>query len=124
MTDAALSGPGYDLALNTTAAYWQKAIQNPSRLIEHQIACWGKTLTHFIEAQNVMMHKDFDAAQTSVPLDKRFSNPLWNSHPYFKFTKQQYFHNAEVVQSSIESIDGLETTEKNDLSTFRNKLSI
>ena len=54
-TDAALSGPGHDLALKTTAAYWQEAIQNPSRLIEHQIAYWGKTLTHFIEAQNARL---------------------------------------------------------------------
>ena len=121
-TDAALSGPGHDLALKTTAAYWQEAIQNPSRLIEHQIAYWGKTLTHFIEAQNAMMHKDFDAAETSGPLDKRFSNPLWNSHPYFKFIKQQYLHNAEVVQSSIESIDGLETTEKKRLEYFSKQI--
>ena len=121
-TDAALSGPGHDLALKTTAAYWQEAIQNPSRLIEHQIAYWGKTLTHFIEAQNAMMHKDFDAVETSAPLDKRFSNPLWNSHPYFKFIKQQYLHNAEVVQSSIESIDGLETTEKRRLEYFSRQI--
>ncbi|MDG2295165.1 MAG: class I poly(R)-hydroxyalkanoic acid synthase [Paracoccaceae bacterium] len=121
-TDAALSGPGHDLALKTTAAYWQEAIQNPSRLIEHQIAYWGKTLTHFIEAQNAMMHKDFDAVETSALLDKRFSNPLWNSHPYFKFIKQQYLHNAEVVQSSIESIDGLETTEKRRLEYFSRQI--
>ena len=69
-----------------------------------------------------MMHKNFDAVETSAPLDKRFSNPLWNSHPYFKFIKQQYLHNVEVVQSSIESIDGLETTEKRRLEYFSRQI--
>ena len=84
-TDPALSGPGHDLAIKTTAAYWQGAIQNPSKLIEDQVAYWGKTLTHFIEAQNAMMYKDFDAAAIAGSPDQRFSNPLWHNHPYFKF---------------------------------------
>ena len=39
-TDPALSGPGHDLALKTSVAYWQEAIQSPRKLIEHQVAYW------------------------------------------------------------------------------------
>ncbi|MBT4567818.1 MAG: class I poly(R)-hydroxyalkanoic acid synthase, partial [Marinovum sp.] len=121
-TDPALSGPGQDLAIKTAAAYWQAAAQNPSKLIEHQVAYWGKTLTHFIEAQSAMTNKEIGDEETKAPLDKRFSNPLWHTHPYFKFIKQQYLHNAEAVQSSIEAIDGLEQTEKKRLEYFSKQI--
>lgn len=121
-TDPALSGPGQDLAIKTAAAYWQAAAQNPSKLIEHQVAYWGKTLTHFIEAQSAMINKEIGDEETKAPLDKRFSNPLWHTHPYFKFIKQQYLHNAEAVQSSIEAIDGLEQTEKKRLEYFSKQI--
>ena len=121
-TDPALSGPGHDLAIKTTAAYWQEAIQNPSKLIEHQIAYWGKTLTHFIEAQSTILNNGNEAAETDTQFDKRFSNPLWYSHPFFKFIKQQYLHNAEAVQTAIESVDGLETTEKKRLEYFAKQI--
>ena len=121
-TDPALSGPGHDLALKTSVAYWQEAIQSPRKLIEHQVVYWGKTLAHFIEAQSTMISNDFESEAPSVPLDKRFSNPLWHRHPYFKFIKQQYLHNVELVQSSIESIDGLETTEKKRLEYFSKQI--
>ena len=104
--DPSLSGPGQDLFLKTTAAYWQDAIQNPGKLIEQQISYWGKSLTYFAQVQQAVATGQAIPSESSEPFDKRFANPLWQSHPYFKFIKQQYLHNAEAVMKAVEAVEG------------------
>ena len=74
---AALQGPGHELFTKAATAYVTEMMSNPSRVIEQQIAYWGQSLQHFVDSQ-------------SAPADRRFSDPLWNEHPYFNFIKQQY----------------------------------
>ena len=120
--DPSLSGPGQDLFLKTTAAYWQDAIQNPGKLIEQQISYWGKSLTYFAQVQQAVATGQAIPSESSEPFDKRFANPLWQSHPYFKFIKQQYLHNAEAVMKAVEAVEGLEKTEKKRLEYFSKQI--
>jgi hypothetical protein len=58
-----LEGPGQDLYMKASAAYWNEAMTNPSRLLEHQVEYWGKTLTHFLEMQQNLSHGQFVAPE-------------------------------------------------------------
>ena len=97
--DPALNGPSQDVYLKAAAAYVAEMMQNPSKILEHQIGYWGKSLKHYVEAQQVLAKGEFKAPPDPGPKDRRFQNPLWDSHPYFNFIKQQYLISAFEMQS-------------------------
>ncbi len=47
----ALSGPGPDLMVKASHAYWEEAVKNPARLMAQQVEYWGKSLSHFATLQ-------------------------------------------------------------------------
>ncbi len=118
----ALSGPSQDLYGKAMTAYWQEWVHNPSKILEHQIGFWGKSVTHFVEAQQALAKGKLQAPADPGPKDRRFANPLWDSHPYFNFIKQQYLINATAVQQAVEDIDDLEPVEKKRLRYFARQI--
>lgn len=52
--DPALHGPSQELYLKAAAAYVAEMMQNPSKIIEQQVGYWGKTLKHYVEAQQAL----------------------------------------------------------------------
>ena len=54
--------------------------------------------------------------------DPRFSNPMWQSHPYFSFVKDQYLQNAAALRSAAHSMDGLAAVEQKRLSFFTDQI--
>ena len=52
--DAALDAPNHDLFAKASQAYWSEAMQNPAKVIEHQLAFWSNSVKHFVEAQQVV----------------------------------------------------------------------
>jgi polyhydroxyalkanoate synthase len=118
----ALQGPGPDLMMKTAAAYMADVMANPSKLFEQQVALWGKSLQHFIEAQEQLAKGKFEAPEDSGPNDRRFANPLWDTHPYFNFVKQQYLINADATRDAIEHVEGLEPKDKKRLEFFSGQI--
>ncbi|MGY9048929.1 MAG: PHA/PHB synthase family protein, partial [Rhodobacterales bacterium] len=118
----ALSGPGQDLYGKAMTAYWQEWVQNPSKIIEHQISFWGQSVTHFVEAQQALSKGKLQAPDNPGPKDRRFSNALWDTHPYFNFIKQQYLINATAVQQAVEDIDDMAPVEKRRLRYFARQI--
>jgi polyhydroxyalkanoate synthase len=106
--DVGLEGPGQDLYLKAGMAYWNEAMTNPARLLEHQVEYWGKTLTHFLEMQQNLSHGQFvaPADDPGLPEDKRFANPLWKTHPYFNFVKHQYLLGAKAIEDAVRGLKG------------------
>ena len=49
-----LQGPAPDLYAKATTSYFQDVVHNPSKIIEQQVGYWGKTLQHFVEAQQAL----------------------------------------------------------------------
>jgi polyhydroxyalkanoate synthase len=121
-TPDALNGPDNTLYVKAANAYVQEWLSNPAKLIEQQVGYWGKTMQHFVEAQKALASGKLKAPENPGPSDKRFKNPLWDTHPYFNFVKQQYMINAESIRTAVEAIEDLDPVEKKRLSYFTQQI--
>jgi polyhydroxyalkanoate synthase len=117
-----LDGPSPELYVNAATAYWKEAMANPARLIEQQMGYWTRTVTHFVEAQKALASGKLVAPEDHSPKDRRFSNPLWESHPYFNFIKQQYLINADAIQAAVTDAEDLAPKEKQRLNYFSRQI--
>ena len=118
----ALDAPNQELFTKASKAYFTEAMTNPAKLMEHQMGFWTKTMTHFVEAQQTLAKGKLTAPQDRTPTDRRFANPLWESHPYFNFVKQQYLINAEALQQAVEDVTDMEPREKQRLAYFSRQI--
>lgn len=118
----ALQGPSQDLYLKAATAYMSDVMNNPAKIIEHQIGYWGKAVKHYVEAQQELSKGNLKAPADETPTDRRFANPMWETHPYFNFIKQQYMINAEAVQTAVTGLEGLEPAEKTRLQYFSRQI--
>ncbi len=118
----ALQGPGQDLYMKAAAAYIAEMMANPSKIIEHQIGYWGKSLKHYVEAQQKLAQGKLEAPEDRSPKDRRFSNPLWETHPYFNYIKQQYLFSSEAIQRAVSDLDGLDEKERKRLEYFSRQI--
>lgn len=113
-----LQAPDPALYMRAATAYWTEAMQNPSKLVEQQVAYWGATFKHFVEAQEVLKQGKLAPPVDTTPEDRRFSNPLWKTHPYFNFIKQNYMRSSQAIEEAIAGIDSLDAREKRRLEFF------
>ncbi|MGJ8585008.1 MAG: class I poly(R)-hydroxyalkanoic acid synthase [Marinosulfonomonas sp.] len=121
--DPSLQGPGQDLYMKAATNYMAEAMANPSKLIEHQVAYWGQTLKHYIDIQESLGSGEASTTEKPVKKDRRFSNPLWDTHPYFSFVKEQYLINAKAIDDAVSNIEGLESKDKQRLKYFSRQIT-
>ncbi len=119
---AALDGPNQELFAKAIKAYAQEAVSNPAKLIEHQLEFWTKSVTHFVEAQQALVKGNLSAPEDRSATDRRFSNPMWQQHPYFNFVKQQYLMNAEAITQAVDDVVDMEDSEKKRLRYFSRQI--
>ena len=119
---AELNAPDTEVFVNAANAYMQSMMQNPGKVFEHQLEYWTKSVRHFVDAQNMLMHGKLEAAPDDTPTDRRFSNPLWQSHPYFNFLKQQYMRNAEAIRQAVDDVEGIEGKDRQRLDYFSQQI--
>ncbi|OIQ75546.1 poly-beta-hydroxybutyrate polymerase [mine drainage metagenome] len=120
--DPSLQGPNNELFLKAAAAYMAEMVQNPAKILETQISYWGKSLKHYVEAQQVLAKGKLEAPPDPTPADKRFSNPLWETHPFFNFVKQQYLINAEATHEAVAALENLDPKERKRVEYFTNQI--
>ncbi len=113
-----LQAPDPALYLKAANAYWAEMVRNPSKIVEQQVEYWGKTLKHFVEAQEVLAKGQLAPPEDHTPDDKRFSNPLWKTHPYFNYIKQQYLMSSAAIEQAIADLDTLDARERRRLEYF------
>ncbi|MCF1709067.1 class I poly(R)-hydroxyalkanoic acid synthase [Tabrizicola sp. J26] len=116
--DPALNAPGNDVYLKAAAAYVAEMMQNPAKILEHQISYWGKTLKHYVEAQQALAKGTLETPPDSTPKDRRFSNPLWETHPFFNYLKQQYMLNSEAVSRAVAEMENLDPMDRRRVEYF------
>ena len=49
-----IAAPESELFARAATAYWQEWMQNPAKILEHQVDYWGKSLKHIVEAQQLL----------------------------------------------------------------------
>ena len=118
----AVEAPGNALYARALAGFWQEAADNPAKLIEQQAAFWGQTLRHFADIQKSMRGGFKDMPPDPSPKDRRFSNPLWDSHPYFNLIKQQYLRNVDAVDRAVAGLEGLKPYERKRVEHFARQM--
>ena len=117
-----LQGPNPDLYVKAAGAYASEMMNNPAKMIESQVAFWGKSVKHYVEAQHLLAQGKLEAPADSAPRDRRFANEMWDTNPYFNFVKQQYLTNAEAIQQSVSEIDTLDAGEQRRLEYFSQQI--
>ncbi len=118
----ALEGPGLDLYLSSSAALMKEMADNPAKILEAQVAYWGQAMKHYVEATQALSKGRLQPPADTGPKDRRFANPLWDSHPYFNFIKQQYLIAARSIQDAVAAIEGLETVDRRRLDYFAHQI--
>ncbi|MCT8159780.1 class I poly(R)-hydroxyalkanoic acid synthase [Pseudoruegeria sp. SHC-113] len=120
--DPSLQAPGQDLYMKAATAYMTEMVNNPAKILEHQIAYWGKALTHYVEAQHLLATGKLEAPEDNTPKDPRFKNDLWQTHPYFNYIKQQYMMTSEAIAGAVADVDGLDPKDKKRLEYFSQQI--
>lgn len=120
--DPALQGPSQEVYMKAAAAYVAEMMQNPSKIIEQQIGYWGKTLKHYVEAQQALSKGELKAPENPGPKDRRFANPLWDRHPLFNFLKQQYLFNAEAITGAVSNLERMEDHDRKRVEFFTRQI--
>ena len=113
-----LQGPAPELFARAAAAYMTEAMTNPSKILEHQVGYWTRTLRHYAEAQQALAKGAPQAPEDRTPEDRRFSDPLWRTHPFFNYVKQQYLITSEAMTEAIGALDGLDERDRKRLAYF------
>ncbi len=117
-----LQGPSQEVFVKAAGAYVAEAIANPAKVMEHQAAYWGAIMKHYVEAQQVLGSGRLAAPADPTPKDRRFANPLWDTHPWFNFIKQNYLLTAQAVDRAIADLDGLDAREKKRVDYFTRQI--
>ncbi len=97
-------------------------MSNPSKILEHQIGYWGKALKHYVEAQQNLAHGKLTPPEDHSPKDRRFSNELWDTHPYFNYIKQQYLFTSQAIQQAVADLDHIDPKEKKRIEYFSRQI--
>ncbi|MDH5798109.1 MAG: class I poly(R)-hydroxyalkanoic acid synthase [Paracoccaceae bacterium] len=117
-----LQGPNNELFMKAATAYVADLMANPAKMFEHQVSYWGKTLKHYVEAQQNLAEGNLAAPEDPTPEDRRFSNPLWETHPFFNFLKQQYLFNSEAIETAVQNLEGLDAQDKKRVEYFSRQI--
>lgn len=120
--DPALNGPAPDVYMKAAAAYFAEMMQNPAKILEHQVNYWGKSLKHYVEAQQQLAKGELKAPPDVTPKDRRFANPLWETHPFFNYLKQQYLMNSEAVQAAVGDLENLDPADRKRVEYFTRQI--
>lgn len=117
-----VEGPGPDL-LSTAATGWMKALaEQPEKIVSRQVGYWGETLRHFAEAQAALVQGKLTAPPDEGPNDRRFANPLWQSHPFFNFIKRQYQINTDALLKAATDLDVPDLTDRRRIEWFTRQI--
>ena len=118
----ALDAPGADLYLSASAAFMKELADRPSKILEAQVNYWADAIKHYVEASEALAKGKFQPPENTGPKDRRFKNPLWDTHPYFNFIKQQYLISAKAVEDSLTKLEGLDEVNRRRVEYFTRQI--
>lgn len=120
--DPNLQAPSQDVFLKASQAFMADMVHQPSKIFEQQVAYWGATVKHFIEAQEALASGKFVAPPDETGNDPRFSDPLWKTHPYFNFVKQHYLMTSKAIEEAVGKLEGLDAKDRQRIEYFTQQI--
>lgn len=105
MPNPGVQGPGPDLMRAAAQGFVKTLTDQPARMIEQQVNYWGETLKNYAKAQAALAKGQLTAPEDDSPADRRFANPLWQTHPYFNLVKKQYLTNANALREAAAALE-------------------
>lgn len=118
----AIEAPSGELFVKAATAYWSDMLSDPTKIIESQLEMWGKSLQFYVDAQKMIAEGKFELPEMDLPKDRRFSNPMWETNPYFALIRRQYVMNSDAIRDAVEQIETLEDKEKRRLRYFTDQI--
>ncbi len=96
-----IEAPGPDLFMTAANAWVKTLSEQPARVLENQVNYWGETLKNYASTHRALTLGKAEPGEDDAHRgDKRFANPLWDSHPYFSFVKRQYLINSKALKDA------------------------
>ncbi len=119
-----IEGPGTDFYAAAATGWMRLATQQPARLIEHQVRYWGDTLRNLADTQSAFMQRGIaaPAVRKDDESDKRFSNPLWRTNPFFAYVREQYRINAEALRRAAADLPIEDAVERRRIEFFTRQM--
>ncbi|MDO5705567.1 MAG: class I poly(R)-hydroxyalkanoic acid synthase, partial [Paracoccus sp. (in: a-proteobacteria)] len=105
MPNIAVDAPGAEFYMTAAGAWMKMLAEQPARVIEQQVNFWGETLKHYARASQQLAQGKIAAPEDDGPRDRRFANPLWQTHPFFNYVKRQYQINADAMRAAAADLD-------------------
>jgi len=121
--DLGLQAPSHEIFTRATMAYWAEMVNNPAQFLHHQLAFWAQSAQQLAQAQQLLSQGIAPPPEEEeTPTDRRFSNPLWRSHPYFNYLRRQYLLNAEALTTAVQGLEGLGAREQQRIEYFTDQI--
>ena len=114
-----ITQPNQDLYYKAAAKYFSEIFSNPSKLIENQVKYYKSSLETWSDVQKYFLKQENNNSQKN---DKRFKSVTWEENPYFKMIKQQYLTSSDIIQETINGIDGLSHPEQKQITFFTKQM--
>ena len=96
--DQSLQGPSQELYMKAANAYLAEMMANPSKILEHQISYWGKSLKHYVESTGSSEQRKIGGANRFDARGQEILAPDVANAPLFQL------HQAAVLMSSEPSL--------------------
>ena len=117
--DSDYAKPNQELYYKAASKYFSEMLSNPSKLIENQVKFYKSTLQIWSDAQKDFLNQTENKTHSS---DRRFKETTWENNPYFKMIKNQYITSSNIIEGTVNSIEGLSKPDKKQISFFTKQM--
>ena len=117
--DSDYAKPNQELYYKAASKYFSEMLSNPSKLIENQVKFYKSTLQIWSDAQKDFLNQNENKTYSS---DRRFKESAWENNPYFKMIKNQYITSSNIIEGTVNSIEGLSKPDKKQISFFTKQM--
>ncbi|PYE83856.1 PHA/PHB synthase family protein [Pseudoroseicyclus aestuarii] len=111
-----------DLLARAAGLWWGEALKGEGRVAQPQIEAWGRVLTAVAEAQRQAAGGAMPEDRPRPRRDKRFSNPLWDSHPWYRLARETWEATGDAIEAAARDLPGLSAADRARLLFFARQL--
>ncbi len=108
-------------SMNIGAAFMElttKMLESPDKLIDAQLGLWKDYMELWHSAALKMFNGTGGPGIQADPTDRRFKDDAWRDNQVFDFIKQSYLLTSRWMQSTVGSVEGLDTKTKRKVDFF------